>query len=96
MQIEDHRIQKKIYDIGFINPNIIHEWTVKRNVIKTEDNLLKALLKNQSKDKILFPYNFKWVLLSCAYSVSLITRGYSNVTDELCMRAQLSLYSPRD
>ena len=32
----------------------------------------------------------------CAHSVSLITRGYSNVTNELCMRAQLPLYSPRD
>ena len=27
---------------------------------------------------------------------SLFTRGYSNVIDELCMRAQLPLYSPRD
>ena len=29
------------------------------------------------------------MLLSCAYSVSLISRGYSNVIDELCMCAQL-------
>jgi len=36
------------------------------------------------------------VLLSCAYLVSLITRGYSNVIDELCMRAMLLLYSSRD
>ena len=67
-----------------------------KNVIETEDNLLKSLLKNQTKDKILFPYNFKWVLLSCAYSVSLITQGYIHVTHELCMRAQLPLYSPSD
>ena len=35
------------------------------------------------------------VILSCAYSVFLNTRGYINVIDELCMRAQLPLYSPR-
>ena len=85
----------QIYDIGFINPNIIHEWMVQKNVKETEDNFLQSLLKNQNKEKILFPYNFR-VLLSCAYSVSLITRGYSNVIDELCMRAQLPPYSPRD
>jgi hypothetical protein len=36
------------------------------------------------------------VILSCAYSVFLNTRGYINVIDELCMRAQLPLYCPRD
>ena len=89
MQIEDRRMQKRaqIYDIGFISPNVIHEWMVKKNVSETEDNLLQSLLKNQNKDEILFPYNFKWVLLPCAYSVSLITRGYSNVIDEVRMRA---------
>ena len=48
-----------IYDIGFINPNIIHEWTVKHGVTDTTDNLLQPLLKKQNKEKILFPYNFK-------------------------------------
>ena len=48
-----------MYDIGFINPNIIHEVTVKNHATETEANLLKSLLKNQNKDKILFPYNFK-------------------------------------
>ena len=86
----------QIWDIGFINTNLIDEWTVKFNPKEAEDNLLQSLLKNQNKDTILFPYNFKWVLLSCVYLVSLITRGYSNVIDELCMRAQFSVYSPRD
>ena len=36
------------------------------------------------------------MLLSCAYTVSLISPGYSNVIDELCMCAQLPLYSPGD
>lgn len=48
-----------MYDIGFINPNVIHEVTVKKYATETEDNLLQSLLKNQNKDKILFPYNFK-------------------------------------
>ena len=73
--------------MGFINTNIIDEFLVKKHAKETEDNLLQSLIKNQNKDKILFHYNFKWVLLSCAYSVSLISRGYSNVIDELaCVR----------
>ena len=41
MQIEDYRMQKgQIYDIGFINPNTINEWLVKKRVKDTEDNLL--------------------------------------------------------
>ena len=61
-----------MYDIGFINTNLIDEFQVKKNADDAEANLLKSLIVNQNKDKILFPYNFKWVLLSCAYSVSLI------------------------
>ena len=97
MQIEDRRMQKaEMYDIEFINTNLIDDWTVKHDAKEVEANLLKSLLQNQNKDKILFPYKFKWVLLSCAYSVSSITRGYSNLIDELCMHAQLPLYSPGD
>ena len=64
-----------MYDIGFINTNLIDEFQVKKNAEEAKANLLKSLLINQNKDLILFPYNFKWVLLSCAYSVSLITRA---------------------
>ena len=64
-----------MYDIGFINTNIIDEIEVKKHAEEAEANLLQSLIKNQNKDLILFPYNFKWVLLSCAYSVSLITRA---------------------
>ena len=76
--------KQEIYDIGFINTNIKDEIQVKKHAEEADANLLQSLIKNQNKDLILFPYNFKWVLLSCAYSVSLITRGY--VIDELCMR----------
>ena len=61
-----------MYDIGFINTNIIDEIQVKKHAEEAEANLLKSLLINQNIDLILFHYNFKWVLLSCAYSVSLI------------------------
>ena len=64
-----------MYDIGFINTNIIDEIQVKKHAEEAEANLLQSLIKNQNKDNILFPYNLKWVLLSCAYSVSLITRA---------------------
>ena len=66
--------KQEIYDIGFINTNIIDEIQAKKHAEEAEANLLQSLIKNQNKDTILFPYNFKWVLLSCAYSVSLITR----------------------
>ena len=97
MQIEDCRIEEmKIGDTGFINTNLIDAYMVKLQAKDTEAKLLQSFVLNQNKAIILFPYTFKWVLLSFAYSVSLISTGYSNVIDDLCMRAQLPLYSPRD
>ena len=49
----------EMYDIGFTNTNLIDEFQVKKNAEEAEANLLKLLLQNQNKDKILFPYNFK-------------------------------------
>ena len=49
----------QIYDIGFINPNTVNEFTVQKNPDDTEKNLLKALLAQQNKREILFPYNFQ-------------------------------------
>jgi hypothetical protein len=49
----------QIYDIGFINPNTIHEVTVQMNAKDTEKILLRALIEQQNKREILFPYNFK-------------------------------------
>ena len=51
--------KRQIYDIGFINLNLIDEWTVKHDAKEAEANLLKSLLKNQNKDKLIFPYNFE-------------------------------------
>ena len=88
--------KRQIGDIGFINTNLIDVTEVKYHAENTEANLLRSLLRNQNKATILFPYKYKWVLLSCVYSVSLISPGYGNVIDDLCMHAQLPLYSPRD
>ena len=49
----------EMYDIGFINTNVIDEVQVKKSAKDVEANLLKSLIINQNKDKILFPYNFK-------------------------------------
>ena len=88
MQIEDPELKKRqIGDIGFINTNLIDAYMVKFQARDTETKLLQSFVLNQNKAIILFPYEYKWVLLSYAYSVSLISRGYSNVIDELCMRA---------
>ena len=48
-----------MYDIGFINTNLIDEFQVKKSAQDAEANLLKSLIINQNKDLILFPYNFK-------------------------------------
>ena len=48
----------QIYDLGFIDPNTVHEVTVKEHAKDTEDYLLRFLKKQQTKTEILFPYNF--------------------------------------
>ena len=49
----------EIYDIGFINTNLIDAYTVEKHAKEAEANLLRSLVLNQNKDIILFPYNFK-------------------------------------
>ena len=48
-----------LYDIGFIDPNTVHEVTVRQYAKDTEDNLLRFLLKQANKEEIFFPYNFE-------------------------------------
>ena len=54
-----HCKRRAIYDIGFIDPYYIHEETVKRYAVDTENKLVKALMFNWTKREILFPYNFE-------------------------------------
>lgn len=49
----------EMYDIGFINQNLIDKFEVEKNADDAEANLLESLIVNQNKDKILFPYNFE-------------------------------------
>ena len=49
----------ELYDIGFIDPNTVHEVTVREYAKDTEDNLLRFLQKQANKEEIFFPYNFE-------------------------------------
>src|SRR3954469_3108782 len=46
------------FDIGFVDPNRVHEEVVRTKPGQTEDYLLKSLLRQQAKREILLPYNF--------------------------------------
>ena len=87
--------KQEIYDIGFINTNIIDVFLVENDVKEADDNLLQSLIKNQNKDTILFPYREFYCRVHIRFPL-LLERGYSNVIDELCMRAQVPLYSSGD
>ena len=47
------------YDIGFIDPYIIHEIVIRDFPNEKEANLLMFLKAQNTKVDILFPYNFK-------------------------------------
>ena len=83
--------RRRIYDIGFIDPYYIHEKTVnninKKTRKTTEDCLYEALLFNQTKREILFPYNFEWVLLSLYTFFFAYWFDVKCVIDELCLRS---------
>jgi hypothetical protein len=49
----------KLYDIGIIDPNTVHEVMVRKYARDTEDNMLMFLQKQANKEDIFFPYNFK-------------------------------------
>ena len=49
----------EIYDIGFINTNLIDAYMVKLQAKDTEAKLLQSFVLNQNKAIILFPYEFK-------------------------------------
>ena len=51
--------QEAIFDIGFIDPNIINGFVVEKYPIDTEAALLGFLTAQNTKSNILFPYNFK-------------------------------------
>ena len=46
------------FDIGFVDPNRVHEEVVRTKPGQIEDLLLRSLLRQQTKREILLPYNF--------------------------------------
>ena len=49
----------QIFDIGFVDPDIVHQAALGMNYMDTENNLVKALRFCESKREILFPYNYE-------------------------------------
>ena len=49
----------KLLELGFIDPDTVHEVTVQDYAKDTEDNMLRFLEKQADKEDIFFPYNFK-------------------------------------
>ena len=74
----------RIYDIGFIDPYFIHHQSLSTRPHDTENNLVQALRFCSTKREILFPYNFKWVLLHTFYFRLLDV--IKCIIDSLCMR----------
>ena len=54
-----HAYKRRIYSVGFIDPDKIHIEMLQRNPEETEENLLRFLTEQHFCDQILFPYNFK-------------------------------------
>ena len=48
-----------IYNVGFIDPNVIHEECVCKYPNRTENNLVMSLEGQHDRTFILLPYNFK-------------------------------------
>ncbi|KAK1631148.1 hypothetical protein QYE76_005463 [Lolium multiflorum] len=50
----------KLLPLGFIDPDTVHEVTVRDFAKDTEDNMVMFLVKQANKEEIFFPYNFKF------------------------------------
>jgi hypothetical protein len=44
---------------SFIDPYIVNDHSLHNHINDTENNLVRALRKQETMTKILFPYNFK-------------------------------------
>ena len=50
---------RKIYNVGFIDPDKVHIETLKDKPDETAGNILRFLTEQDFCDHILFPYNFR-------------------------------------
>ena len=51
--------RKRIFDVGFVDPNRVNSVMVQQYPKDTEANLLRFLKEQHYKKEILFPYNFR-------------------------------------
>ena len=51
--------KRKIYNVGFIDPDKVYIETLTTKPDETAENLLRFLTEQHLCDHILFPYNFK-------------------------------------
>ncbi|KAK1611260.1 hypothetical protein QYE76_034933 [Lolium multiflorum] len=68
----------KLLPLGFIDPNTVHEVTVRRYPKDTEDNIVMFLEKQADKEDIFFPYNFNFHFILLIIDLHL---GVVNVMD---------------
>ena len=45
--------------VGFVDPDKVHNDTVRDNPGETENNLLRFFTNQKDRDSILFPYNYR-------------------------------------
>jgi hypothetical protein len=65
--------QRGMFDVGLIEPYIVKEIMLQRYPKDVENDMYTFLTEQNLRSEILFPYNFKWVFLSCTHSF-LLTR----------------------
>ena len=53
--------KQNVYDVGFIDPYVVHSKNVEEKPEETERNILRFLRKQAHKTTILFPYTFRLV-----------------------------------
>ncbi|XP_071678223.1 uncharacterized protein [Lolium perenne] len=68
----------KLLPLGFIDPNTVHEVTVRDFAKDTEDNIVMFLEKQADKEDIFFPYNFNFHFILLIIDLHL---GVVNVMD---------------
>ena len=73
------------YDVGFIDPYIINEYTLKNHPKDVEEDLYRFLTEHNFVKEILFPYNFKWVFISCTHFIFAYSMSY------ICMYAYVNV-----
>ena len=62
--------EQKGISVGFIDLDIVNERMLYQFPDDVEHDMFTFLTKHNLKREILFPYNFKWVFLSCTHSFS--------------------------